>query len=88
MIGQCLIMRSPILTSFDILSRQSLVMKHPPPPSVKSDWLNVGKGMWLDSQQLEGEEYCLVTKRMAAKENRQSYLQQKMHSQWKLAERD
>ena len=86
MIGQCLIMHSPILTSY----QGSLWSCNTPPPSssVKSDWLNVGKGMWLDSQQLEGEEYCLVTKRMAAKENRQSYLQQKMRSQWKLAERD
>ena len=57
-------------------------------PSVKSNWPNVGKGMWLGSQQLGGEEYCLVTQRMAAKENRQSYLQQKMHCQWKLAKRD
>ena len=70
----------------DILSRQSTVMQHS--PSVKSDQLNVGEGMWLDSQLLGGEEYCLVTQRMAVKENRQSYLQQKMHSQWKLAERD
>ena len=87
MIGQCLIMHSPILTSY----QDSLWSCNtpPPPPSGKSDWHNLGKGMWLDSQWLEGEElYCLVTKRMAAKENRQSYLQQKMRSQWKLAERD